>query len=75
LPKVGLVPVVDAETGGLQWFRSGSKKFQQALKARHLKHKTQVKDLAKRAGAGCIALSDQDDFVPPLLQFLKSKGR
>lgn len=75
LPKVGLVPVVDAESSALQWFQSGSKKFQQALQTRHIKHKAQVADLAKRAGAGCIALSDQDDFVPPLLQFLKSKGR
>ena len=38
-------------------------------------HQAEVADLAKKAGAGRIALSDQDDFVPPLLQFLKSKSR
>ena len=75
LPKVGLIPVVDAETGALKWFQSGSKKFQQSLQARHIKHQAEVADLAKKAGAGCITLSDQDDFVPPLLQFLKSKSR
>jgi len=75
LPKVGLVPVIDAETGAMKWFQSGGKKFQRALQTKHATHKARVTDLAKRAGAGCIALSDQDDFVPPLLQFLKSKGR
>lgn len=75
LPKVGLLPVVDAETGAVQWLNSRSKTFQNALKTRHAKHLQEVRDLSKKAGAGCITLADQDDFVPPLLQFLKSKGR
>jgi len=75
LPKVGLLPVVDAETGAIQWLNSQSKSFQNALKTRHTRHLHEVRDLSKRAGAGCITLADQDDFVPPLLQFLKSKGR
>jgi len=75
LPKVGLLPVVDTETGAIQWLNSQSKSFQNALKTRHNQHLNAVRDLSKRAGAGCITLADQDDFVPPLLQFLKSKGR
>jgi len=75
LPKVGLLPVVDAETGAIQWLNSQSKSFQNALKTRHTRHLHEVRDLSKRAGAGFITLADQDDFVPPLLQFLKSKGR
>jgi len=75
LPKVGLLPVMDAETGAIQWLNSRSKSFQNALKTRHNQHLNAVRDLSKRAGAGCITLADQDDFVPPLLQFLKSKGR
>lgn len=75
LPKVGLLPVVDTETGAIQWLNSQSKSFQNALKTRHTRHLHEVRDLSKRAGAGCITLADQDDFVPPLLQFLKSKGR
>jgi len=75
LPKVGLLPVVDTETGAIQWFNSQSKSFQNALKTRHTRHLNEIRDLSKRAGAGCITLADQDDFVPPLLQFLKSKGR
>ena len=75
LPKVGLLPVVDAETGSIQWLNSQSKSFQNALKTRHTRHLHEVRDLSKRAGAGFITLADQDDFVPPLLQFLKSKGR
>ncbi len=75
LPKVGLLPVVDAESGAVQWLNSRSKSFQNALKTRHTQHLNAVRDLSKRAGAGCITLADQDDFVPPLLQFLKSKGR
>jgi len=75
LPKVGLLPVVDTETGAIQWLNSQSKSFQNALKTRHTRHLHEIRDLSKRAGAGCITLADQDDFVPPLLQFLKSKGR
>ena len=75
LPKVGLVPLADAETGRVQWVRSGGSKFREALQQRHEQYSTFLKNFTRSTGAGYISLDDRQDFVPPLLQFLKNKAR
>ena len=75
LPKIGLVPLADSETGAVQWVRSGGHKFREALAQRHEQYNQFLKNFSRSAGAGYISLDDRQDFVPPLLQFLKNKAR
>ena len=75
LPKIGLVPLADSETGAVQWVRSGGRKFREALAQRHQGYSQFLKKFTRSAGAGYISLDDRQDFVPPLLQFLKNKAR
>jgi uncharacterized protein (DUF58 family) len=75
LPNVGLVPVLDSETGAYQWVNTGSKALRSTLRERQLRHMANLNQLSKRAGAGYIQLDDAQDYVPALLQFLKSKGK
>lgn len=75
LPKIGLVPLADSETGAVQWVRSGGRKFREALAQRHTNYSQFLKNFTRSAGAGYISLDDRQDFVPPLLQFLKNKAR
>ena len=75
LPKIGLVPLADSETGAVQWVRSGGRKFREALAQRHKNYSQFLKNFTRSAGAGYISLDDRQDFVPPLLQFLKNKAR
>lgn len=75
LPSVGLIPIMDAETGDMRWVNSSSKAFRSKLRERHLMHTNELQRAARSAGAGYIQIDDGQDFVPPLLQFLKAKGR
>ncbi|MDP4959200.1 MAG: DUF58 domain-containing protein [Schleiferiaceae bacterium] len=75
LPKIGLVPLADSETGAVQWVRSGGRKFRETLAKRHENYSIFLKNFTRSAGAGYISLDDRQDFVPPLLQFLKNKAR
>lgn len=75
MPKVGLIPARDLESGELMWINPADKRLKNKLLERHLKHGNELSRLSRSAGAGLIQLDDVQDFVPPLLQFLKSKGR
>jgi uncharacterized protein (DUF58 family) len=74
LPKLGLVPMVDAETGKLQWINTFSKKQRQEYK---LRYTTQVEDfeaLFKKNGAGQLNCSVEESYVKKLLGYFKSRG-
>ncbi|MEY2963575.1 MAG: hypothetical protein RL754_836 [Bacteroidota bacterium] len=75
MPAVGLIPVRDNESGEEIWINTSDKNFQNKLLERHLNHGNELFRLTRSSGAGLIQLDDDQDFVPPLLQFLKSKGR
>ena len=75
LPKVGMLPLRDAETGIVSWINSNSKEFAARLRERHMAKKVQLNALTKRSGAGLISIEMNEDFVPPMLQYLKSKSR
>lgn len=75
LPKVGLIPVMDRELGTAVWINSSSKSVAQKMQERHRNHLKELEHLSKSSGAGFIQLEDTADFVPPLLNFMKSKAR
>ena len=75
LPKVGLLPMKDLESGRVQWVNTSSGRFERELAKRQGQHLAQLEQWSKVAGAGFIPLDSTADFVPPLLQFMKSKGR
>lgn len=75
LPQVGLVPLQDAENGTIEWVNTKDKAFEKRLLERHLEKQKSLSTLTKGSGAGLIQLDKDQDFVPPLLQYLKSKSR
>lgn len=74
-PKVGLVPMRDAETGKVRWTNSNSKAFSTGLRQRYQQKKEALNALTKRSGAGLVSVEMNEDFVPPLLHYLKTKAR
>ena len=75
LPNVGLIPMKDAESGAIQWVNSRGKEFAKHLLGRHQETQDAISALSKRSGSGYLQLDKDQDFVPPLLNYLKSKSR
>ena len=75
LPNVGLIPLKDSESGAVHWVNSRGKKFAKHLLKRHLETQKAISELSKRSGSGYLKLDKDQDFVPPLLNYLKSKSR
>jgi uncharacterized protein (DUF58 family) len=75
LPNVGLIPLKDSESGAIHWVNSRGKEFAKHLLKRHLETQKAISELSKRSGSGYLKLDKDQDFVPPLLNYLKSKSR
>ncbi len=75
LPSVGLLPLMDAETGKVFWIDSSNKHHRQFYKNRQLHQWAQLKQTIKKAGAESLEFKTDEDFVQPLQRFFLSRGR
>jgi uncharacterized protein (DUF58 family) len=74
LPNLGLVPMVDQETGKYQLVHTGSKKLQR----NHQKHihdrVMYFDDSFRKSGAGTISCRTDQSYVKKLLSYFKNRG-
>lgn len=74
LPNLGMVPMVDAETGKMQWINTFSKKLRREYSLRYANHVGKFEDLFKKNGAGQLSCSVEESYVKKLLGYFKSRG-
>ena len=75
LPSAGIIPLRDLENGAVRWVNSSSKELRNKLLKRSENKTIELSSLSKRSGAGLISIEMKEDYVPPLLNYLKSKSR
>ncbi len=68
-PSVGLIPVIDPETGAQGIIRSGSKQINELLRQQF--HETEY--LLKKCGASLIELQPQKPFMGELVRFCRQR--
>ncbi len=75
LPNVGLVKIMDAESGEEHLIDTGSKK----VREKYANHFTERSDYFfnsfKRSGANIITLNTKEDYVKELIRFFKSRHK
>jgi uncharacterized protein (DUF58 family) len=74
LPNLGMVPMVDAETGKMQWINTFSKKQRRAYRLRYALQVENFEALFKKNGAGQLSCSVEESYVKKLLGYFKSRG-
>lgn len=75
LPPVGLLPLLDAETGKVVWIDSSNKHHQQFYKNRQQHQWNQLKQTIKQTGAESLVFKTDEDFVQPLQRFFLNRGK
>jgi len=75
IPNLGLVPIVDAETGNVQLVNTSSKNIRRNYKANALRITDYYQNTFKRSGAGTISTRVDEGYVKKLLGYFKQKGR
>lgn len=74
LPSLGLVPMIDAETGDMKWINTFSKKIRRKYAAQYAANVSSFEELFKKNGAGYLSCGVEESYVKKLLVFFKARG-
>ncbi len=75
IPNLGMVPMLDAETGLVKLINTSSKYVRKNYKDSALKLFGYYKSVFKKSGAGVINSRVDEDYVKKLLGYFKNKGK
>ena len=74
LPDVGLMKVVDAETGYEQYVDTSSRKLRQAYNKYWLTRQAQLKETFNKSNVDNVSIATNEDFVKSLLLLFKQRN-
>ena len=74
IPKIGVVPIIDAESGQLEWVDTNSKMVRQNYKNNYERKIKQFHSLFKKNGAGVIDCRVDESYVKKLLGYFKLRA-
>ncbi|MCU0397006.1 MAG: DUF58 domain-containing protein [Cyclobacteriaceae bacterium] len=75
LPKLGIIPVIDKESGKTLWINTSFGDFRQKISHRLEERKTWISQYSKKHQINFISLDTQEDYVPKLLRLFKVRNR
>lgn len=75
LPKLGIIPVYDRETGTSRWVNTSSSSFGNTIKKQLTEGKTALKDLCKRHNISYVHINTTENYVDSLIKFFKLRNR
>lgn len=74
LPKIGLVPMQDSESGQLKWVNTSNKEVQKKYKVEALKRNDMLNTSFRKAGVDTANIGTHEDYVKPLMALFKRRG-
>ena len=74
LPDVGLMKVVDSETGYEQYIDTGSKKLRESYKRYWLKQQADLKETFTKSNVDSVSIATDEDYVKSLMGLFKQRG-
>ena len=74
IPKIGIVPIVDAESGQLEWIDTNSRRVRENYKINYKRNIKHFHSLFKKNGAGVIDCRVDESYVKKLLGYFKLRA-
>jgi len=74
LPDVGLMKVVDSETGYEQYVDTGSKKVREFYKRYWIKRQADLKETFAKSNVDSVSIATDEDYVKSLMGLFKQRG-
>ena len=75
IPNIGMVPMLDAETGHIQMIATQSKKVRADYERYQLERQQYFSESFKKAGCGSMSCRVDESYVKKLLGYFKQRGR
>ncbi len=72
-PNLGLIPVVDEETGELQWINTGDPEVRKAYKSAGLERNSRLKTTFSKSGVDFTSIGTHEPYVKPLMMLFKKR--
>ncbi|MFI5164552.1 MAG: DUF58 domain-containing protein [Bacteroidia bacterium] len=73
LPDVGLIRILDAETGKLKWIDTSNIKIRQQYSKTSSKRDARLKDMFNRSGVDAATISTSESYIKPLMNLFKKR--
>jgi len=74
IPAVGLIKLVDAETGSSRWVDSSDKRFQMTYKNSWLENQLLLQQLFQKVGVDSVTVKTNEDYVKSLIKLFKLRA-
>ncbi len=71
LPALGIVPVLDKESGKTYWLNTSSRRFRQEMKDTFEDTQASLQKICRQYDASYISISSTEDFVPRLVELFR----
>lgn len=75
LPKLGIVPVIDEETGKTLWINTSFGSFRDTLTRHFKERKDDLASFSRKHQINYLALDTEQDYVPQLLRLFKVRNK
>ena len=73
LPNVGLIKLIDAETGELKWVDTSDKKVRTQFIVNAKKREAYLKEIFNKSGVDTANINTVDSYIPPLTNLFKRR--
>jgi len=75
LPRMGIIPVVDKETGKLRWVNTSSDRLTNNLSGQFEKIKNELSNLCHKYQADYLMVDTKDDLVDSLIHLFNKRNK
>ncbi|MDX2301162.1 MAG: DUF58 domain-containing protein [Microscillaceae bacterium] len=75
LPRLGIIPLIDKESGEVHWVNTSSVAFQKRLLQDFVNTQKNLENLCLKYRANYLSVNTREDFVPKLVKLFKIRNR
>jgi len=73
LPNMGLIKVLDAESGNEQWVDTSDTRVRESYRQHYIQQAQISQNIFRSAGVDSVEINTQDDYVKPLIKLFKMR--
>ncbi len=75
LPRLGIIPLYDKETGKTHWINTSSPAFRQKLQETFGQNQEELQQFCKKHQVNYLSINTQENYVPMLIRLFKLRNK
>jgi uncharacterized protein (DUF58 family) len=75
LPGLGIIPVLDKESGKTIWINTSSASFKSGLQKTFVENKINLEQISRKFQANYLAIDTSEDYIPKLIKLFELRNK